>query len=73
MWHISRLVIDPMSFASASGFFTTEPPGKPIDYFLKKTDHLLKGALLKATAIRVLRGTNTGAKTLQDEDGCPEG
>ena len=73
MWHISRLVIHPMSLASASGVFTTEPPGKPIDYFLKKTDYLLKGALLKATAIGALRGTIIGTKTLQDEDGCPEG
>ena len=73
MWHISRLAIDPMPLASASRFFTTEPPGKPTDYFLKKTDHLLKDALLNATAIRALKGTNIGAKTLQDEEGCPEG
>ena len=62
-----------MSLALAGRVFTTEPPGKPIDFFFfKKIDHLLKWALWKVTAIEALRATNTGTKTLQGEEGHPE-
>ena len=31
MWDLSGSGIEPVSPALASGFFTTEPPGKPLD------------------------------------------
>ena len=35
LWDLPRLGIEPVSPALASGFFTTEPPGKPQDELFK--------------------------------------
>ena len=32
MWDLSRSEIEPVSPALAGGFFTTEPPEKPLEY-----------------------------------------
>ena len=37
MWDLPGPRIEPMSPASAGGFFTTEPPGKPLDHILLYT------------------------------------
>ena len=40
MWDLPNPGIDPMSPASAGGFFPTEPPGKPSPPFLQRYDPL---------------------------------
>ena len=37
MWDLPRPGLDPVSPASAGGFLTTVPPGKPCHYFLSLT------------------------------------
>ena len=41
-WNLPRPGIEPMSFALASGFFTTEPPGKPSCQIFNENEFLLE-------------------------------
>ena len=45
MWDLPGPGIEPVSPASASGFFTTEPPGKPPQVFFLKDVLLIGGNL----------------------------
>ena len=39
MWDLPRPGIDPMSSALAGGFFTTEPPGKPLKFLAEDNNN----------------------------------
>ena len=67
MWDLPRPGIKPMSPTGASGFFTTEPPGKPWDSFLELVRPVREGSFQQSRGPTHCRRPGT-----QGTRGCPQ-